>query len=110
MWYDLSGNGRHVTLYGSPVYNAGGWLQFNETTAFGSRVDYGTFSTAGLPYGGSPWTVSAWVYNTGYDTDNGDNGWAISWGTMSENMGGVGSADVDRMMCVVGGASHLVKF
>ena len=29
VWYDLSGNGNHATLYNSPTYNSQGWFSFD---------------------------------------------------------------------------------
>jgi len=63
-WYDLSGNGRTVTLYNGPTYSTttGGQLSFDGSD------DYGLMTTFNLGNGPTPWTISAWV-RTGTSAD-----------------------------------------
>lgn len=72
-WYDLSGNGRHVSLTSTTFSSAAqGTLVFNGSA-------YGTFSDAGLPSGTAACTMETWAYCTT------DTGWEIiaSYGTFS---------------------------
>lgn len=54
-WYDLSGNGSNITLYNSPTYNAGGWLQFNGTN------QYGDSTSSNLNISGNSFSLEMWI-------------------------------------------------
>lgn len=63
-WFDLTGNGRTITLYNGPTYSTttGGQLSFDGTD------DYGLMTTFNLGNGNVAWTISAWV-RTGTSAD-----------------------------------------
>lgn len=54
-WFDLSGSGNHVTLVNGPQ-----WYNYGHKFFVFGNFKWGTFPTAGLPYGASPRTMSAW--------------------------------------------------
>jgi hypothetical protein len=57
-WFDLSGNGNTVALTNGPVWNSGGWFNFDGTD------DYGINSSTSLNITGNV-TMNAWVRNNG---------------------------------------------
>ena len=63
-WFDLTGNGRTVTLYNGPTYSTttGGQLSFD------GADDHGLMTTFNLGNGNVAWTISAWV-RTGTSAD-----------------------------------------
>jgi len=62
--FDLTGNGRTITLYNGPTYSTttGGQLSFD------GGDDYGMMTTFNLGNGNVAWTISAWV-RTGTSAD-----------------------------------------
>lgn len=116
-WTDLSVNNYSATLYNSPVFvgNDNGVLDFDGAN------DYGSFGTAIVPAGSSPYTVIVWVKrgrnNVGYEEvlaqwtfagsgnsfyfgfDSGNVRFTDSWSTIT---GVYGAEKVDEWMCLVG--------
>lgn len=63
-WFDLTGNGRTVTLFNGPTYSTtnGGQLSFDGSD------DHGLVTTFNLGNGNVAWTISSWVRtSTGVD-------------------------------------------
>ena len=56
IWYDISGNGKHVTLNGSPTWDSRGWFRF-----YNSSSSFGQFDSTGFPTGSASRTASVWV-------------------------------------------------
>jgi hypothetical protein len=56
-WYDISGNGRNITLANTPTFNTsnGGSYVFNGTTQYGSTT---------FPFLSGDFTLNVWVYNS----------------------------------------------
>jgi hypothetical protein len=96
VWYDLSDNGNDVTMQnaGNITYSSSGGGYFT----LGSAAYFNKTSTANLPTGSSPYTLSAWIQlgsswglngviliGTGFGTENAVNAFRMNGTNVLEN-------------------------
>jgi len=111
-WYDLSGNGRNLTLYNGTAHNADGYFDFDGTDDYAQTSDNGLGTGSVIPH-----TLEMWV---NFDTLTSPRWWlavigqygtgAHHWIGTTGSQFGAWSANCQRSPSLVGVSSwmHLV--